>query len=371
MEYQEDLITIVGVIILAFAVCATIFKRSVVMRLVMLLGFSISFALAVRLVNGMIENSLLRLGPKLLTFGLGVAVCFLYVKWLKNPLRDMISEVSRLRDGDLRDDGSQRKDNLHYELLDMNTSLTEIRMRFRGVVSAIQEGSQQVLQLSEQLAQQSERLSSGSAEQAASSEQISATLDSVRSTTMENTVQSQRAVEVSGEMMERAEQQIKMIEDVQARMLEIERKVNIINEIVAQTNILALNAAVEAARAGEAGRGFAVVASEVRKLAENSRVAALEIVTQVKEGAKLTGDTTQFMRGNFDQFLKVKELVQSINVGSLEQRDRIEQIVTSVRESNGVTQSNASQSELMAESAEELSKTSLKLNEEVAYFKLK
>jgi methyl-accepting chemotaxis protein len=37
---------------------------------------------------------------------------------------------------------------------------------------------------------------------------------------------------------------------------------------------LALNAAIEAARAREQGRGFAVVAEEVRKLAEQSEMAA-------------------------------------------------------------------------------------------------
>ncbi|GGO03482.1 methyl-accepting chemotaxis protein [Saccharibacillus kuerlensis] len=56
-----------------------------------------------------------------------------------------------------------------------------------------------------------------------------------------------------------------------------------IQEIANQTNLLALNASIEAARAGEQGRGFAVVAQEVRKLADQSKTALLEIDGKVKE----------------------------------------------------------------------------------------
>ncbi len=67
-----------------------------------------------------------------------------------------------------------------------------------------------------------------------------------------------------------------------------------IGSIAQQTNLLALNAAIEAARAGEQGRGFAVVAEEVRKLAEQSSEAVINIqdtIVKVQNAFKSSIDT--------------------------------------------------------------------------------
>lgn len=96
---------------------------------------------------------------------------------------------------------------------------------------------------------------------------------------------------------------------------EINKSIEIIDNIVVQTNILSLNASVEAVSAGDAGKGFSVVASEVRNLASQSSNASNEIkkiVNKAKdradEGKKIVQemiDGYKILRDNIDSTMTI------------------------------------------------------------------
>jgi methyl-accepting chemotaxis protein len=107
-----------------------------------------------------------------------------------------------------------------------------------------------------------------------------------------------------------------------AAMEQVRRASQSIDNIARTTNMLALNAAIEAEKAGAAGKTFAVVAAEVKKLALDSRNAAVEITGTVNslatEAEKLAGEIGGGIDGSSEaqkQFAGLEQLLAGI--GSL------------------------------------------------------
>jgi methyl-accepting chemotaxis protein len=63
----------------------------------------------------------------------------------------------------------------------------------------------------------------------------------------------------------------------------IDKVITAITKVANRTNLLSLNAAIEAEKAGEKAGGFSVVAVEMRRLADQTAVAALDIEKQIRD----------------------------------------------------------------------------------------
>jgi methyl-accepting chemotaxis protein len=148
------------------------------------------------------------------------------------------------------------------------------------------------------------------------------------------------------------------VKDLDKRAKEIGVIVGTTKDIADQTNLLALNAAIEAARAGEAGRGFAVVADEIRKLAEGTKKAAVQIEGMVNS---IVESTAQVVGGMTTGTQQVTESIDIVNqaLGILDQiGSGTQEITAKAQEISTATSEQAKGAQAVAKTTEEIATTS-------------
>ena len=131
---------------------------------------------------------------------------------------------------------------------------------------------------------------SAAKEISATSKDLVSTMKSVTDLSEKTAVSAEEgniAIEQMDAVMKQLNNSLSAISDklssINDRAANISKIVLTIEKISDQTNLLSLNAAIEAEKAGEYGKGFAIVAREMRKLADRTDVATLDIQKIVKE----------------------------------------------------------------------------------------
>ena len=245
---------------------------------------------------------------------LGAILAFIISKRIIKPVLAINNYVDEVADGNLASDRFEIKGK--DEIAQLSHGVYKMVDDLRSIIANIGSNAEQVAATSEELSAGAEQTSAsieqvtvsmqevaaGSDKQTDAIEEIGANVNSiskkmhdvtnyvekvsVKAIDTTQTAENGKAIINNAvEKMNATTEMIDTTSEVVNRLnnysKEIGEIVSLITEIADQTNLLALNASIEAARAGEHGKGFAVVAEEVRKLADQSRLAANDISDRI------------------------------------------------------------------------------------------
>lgn len=237
---------------------------------------------------------------------IGIYASSYFTKTIARPLGARISEVVTVAEnvagGDLTRNIPDTESS--DELGKLQNSIHSMVESLGSLVRQIQISGIQITTSTTQIAASGKQLEATVAEQLASTNEVTATAQQIAATS-KNVVRAMDDVKLqaveTADSAASSYQDLDQMENVMRELVTattaitskldvMHEKANNINKVVTtitkvadQTNLLSLNAAIEAEKAGEYGTGFAVVAREIRRLADQTAVATLEIEQMVKE----------------------------------------------------------------------------------------
>lgn len=342
------------------------------------------------------------------------AVAFVVAKWLAAFFSRPLGELFRTIEDTFADGDLTRRATVQGagDLASMAEAYNRLMSSFQVIIGKVYFNSVEVGRAAQELIAESRRVASGSEGQYLAAQettlamsQLSENMNLVSARAHETAMLSQNASELCGDgvvvandtsaEMERIALSVTRTAEVVRAMGErsssISGIVQAIREIADQTNLLALNAAIEAARAGEQGRGFAVVADEVRKLAERTSTATVEITAMI--GA-IQAETTSAIeaielgstqaRSGAEMARKVADGLQRISRGAAETMEKVDAIAASIQQQSAasedislhintirdMSQSNSAAAELTLQEAGQLDQMAASLRDIEKVFRL-
>lgn len=297
------------------------------------------------------------------------------------------------------------------EMGQLAEGINAVIAKIHGIVAKARESSLQLLSIASQIAatarnqeQTVNNLSASTTEVAASVRQVSATSKDLSGTMNEVSQTASHAADLATrgrdnttKMATEMKQLVESTASVSTKLGMIREKADSINAVVTtitkvadQTNLLSINAAIEAEKAGEYGRGFLVVAREIRRLADQTAVATLDIETMVGQmqdavsaGVMQMDKFADEVRSGVAQVAKINQMTweiinevqslsgrfQLVNEGMRNQTTGAQQINDAMTQIADATHRSAQSIKEFEKTAAHLRSSVEGLNEEIAQFK--
>lgn len=227
------------------------------------------------------------------------AVLLLFLAWLATRFTRRVDQATamarRVAAGDLTGQLDTRGGDESGQLL---RDIGRMTGSLRGLVSEVKRAGHELDDTTRSLSAAGERqrqaiqsLGSSTSQAAVASRQIAVTGHELLGTMNEVATVAAETAQVAsagrtdiagiGETMTRLEESTAEFTErlalIRERAEDINMVITTITKVADQTNLLSINAAIEAEKAGEYGQGFIVVAREIRRLADQTAVATLDI----------------------------------------------------------------------------------------------